>query len=71
MTPGHRLWALLQDGKYVGVENGKPYDYWPDLPARRRAAYEQAAQALMEDGRLASSKGVMISFGSDLPSDRA
>lgn len=46
-TVGHLLWSLLQDGHYVGVEEGVPFDYWDELPERRRRQYEDAAHALI------------------------
>ena len=50
-TVGHLLWSLLQDQKYVGTEEGgKPFDWWDQLPERRRQQYEDAARALIELG---------------------
>lgn len=52
-TDGHRLFRLLQEGKYfAATRDGVAFDYWKELPEERRAQYDRAAHAMIMAGRL-------------------
>jgi len=50
MTPGHQLWIELNYGKYVQPDGPNPFDWWPELPEKRRQQYEEAALVMMAEG---------------------
>ena len=67
-THGHYLFQLLQQGKYfAATRDGVAYDYWDELPAQRRAQYEDAAREMMKRGANLVDSGIGRDFDPEAP----